>query len=61
MYPPTLSGLEMCYIAGLPFFKNTLTGDMAYTALMFGLFELSVRAFPALRLQKAVANNNFIH
>lgn len=51
MYPHTLSGLESCYVAGLPFFKNTLAGDLFYTAALFGLFEWSARRFPQLRLQ----------
>ncbi|MDR1153857.1 MAG: hypothetical protein LBL04_04030 [Bacteroidales bacterium] len=49
MYPHTASGLWACYVAGLPFFRNTLGGDLVYTALLFGVFEWSVRRFPALR------------
>ncbi len=52
MYPKTFSGLMACYTAGIPFFKNTIAGDLVYTAVMFGAFELSARRFPVLRLQK---------
>jgi hypothetical protein len=48
MYPPTAGGLADCYVAGLPFFRNTLAGDAIYTALLFGVFEWSTRRFPAL-------------
>lgn len=39
-YPKTLMGLLDCFIAGLPFFRNTLLGDMGYTVLFFGGYEL---------------------
>ena len=39
MYPDTFSGLMSCYAAGLPFFKNTLIGDLAYSGALFGIFE----------------------
>ena len=40
MYPHNLQGLMQSYIMGLPFFKNTLAGDLFYVATMFGLYEL---------------------
>ncbi len=40
MYPRTLAGLSECYIAAIPFFRNTVLGDLAYTGVLFGLFEL---------------------
>ncbi|MDR1332491.1 MAG: hypothetical protein LBK07_10370, partial [Tannerella sp.] len=40
MYPRTLAGLMECYVAGLPFLQNTVAGDLAYTAVLFGAFEL---------------------
>jgi hypothetical protein len=48
MYPKTAQGLVMCYIAALPYFRNTLFGDLGYTALLFGGFYLAGRAFPVL-------------
>jgi hypothetical protein len=56
MYPHTAAGLGACYAAGIPFFKNTVAGDLFYTALLFGAFELSARRFPALRLQKVTSS-----
>ena len=40
MYPNTFSGLMSCYTAGLPFLKNTIIGDLAYSGALFGIFEV---------------------
>jgi hypothetical protein len=48
-YPKTAAGLAASYVAGIPFFRNTLLGDLAYTALMFGGFALLERRFASLR------------
>jgi hypothetical protein len=37
MYLKTVSGLMTCYVAGLPFFRRGVAGDMLFTAIMFGL------------------------
>lgn len=39
LYPQTGSGLLTCYAAGIPFFWNTLAGDLSFGLLMFGSFE----------------------
>lgn len=49
LYPRTLGGLMDCYIAAIPFFRNTLQGDMLYTAILFGGFALLERRFSVLR------------
>jgi hypothetical protein len=48
-YPRTGAGLIACYVAGIPFFWNTLAGDAAYAVLFFGGFALAERLFPAFR------------
>jgi hypothetical protein len=48
-FPHTASGLAACYIAGIPFFWNTLAGDASYATLLFGGFALAERLFPVLR------------
>src|SRR2546429_3071877 len=48
-YPKTVSGLAACYLAGIPFFWNTLAGDAFYAALLFGAYALAERFVPALR------------
>ena len=41
-YPKTLQGLIECYTLAIPFFRNSLAGDLVYTGVLFSLFELSV-------------------
>jgi hypothetical protein len=48
-YQHTASGLLACYIAGIPFFWNTLAGDAFYATLLFGSFAFAERTIPALR------------
>ncbi len=48
-YPHTATGLLACYIAGIPFFWNTLSGDALYAILLFGSFALAERFLPAFR------------
>lgn len=53
MYTKDLAGLTTCYIAGLPFFQNSVIGDLVYSAAIFGLFELAQRKVASLQLQRA--------
>jgi hypothetical protein len=48
-YPKTGGGLAACYIAGVPYFWNTLAGDAFYATLLFGSMALAERRFPSLR------------
>lgn len=50
LYAKTWDGLAACYVAAIPFLQNTLLGDLGYTAVLFGLFELSMIVFPKLRI-----------
>ncbi len=38
LYPKTAQGLLESYTMGLPFFRNTILGDMLYTGIFFGGF-----------------------
>ena len=38
-YPPTLDGLAASYLAGLPFLKWTILGNVFYAAILFGCYE----------------------
>jgi hypothetical protein len=49
MYPHTSSGLLTCYTAAIPFFRNTVLGDLFYTAVLFGGFFLAEHWWPVLR------------
>ena len=48
-YPRTWEGLAACYVAAIPFFQNTVAGDLFFSALLFGGFALAERAVPSLR------------
>jgi hypothetical protein len=50
MYPHSAAGLAACYTAGIPFIGGTLAGDLFYSAVLFGAFELAQRKFNVLRL-----------
>ena len=56
IYPVTQAGLIACYVAAIPFFQNTLAGDLFYTALLFGGFALAERMLPAIRQRHLVAS-----
>ena len=43
MYPRNGVGLVECYTMALPFLRNGLVGDLAYSALLFGAYALLVR------------------
>ena len=49
LYPKTIEGLATCYIAAIPFFQNNLMGDLFYSAVLFGSFELAMRYIPVLK------------
>ncbi len=53
LYPQTLEGLILCYIAAIPFFGHQLAGDLFYTGLLFGGWHLACRTFPALAASRA--------
>jgi len=43
MYPKTVDGLATCYTMAIPFFWNTLLGDLFYCTVIFGLYFLYER------------------
>jgi hypothetical protein len=43
LYPHTVSGLAICYIAALPFFAWNTAGTFVYTAGLFGVDALLAR------------------
>src|SRR5262245_21949139 len=46
MYAADLNGLVDCYVAALPFLRNTVLGDMFWTALLFGGWWSARALFP---------------
>jgi len=53
MYPQSLEGLLMSYTAAIPFFHNTVLGDLFYCGALFGAFEFAKSRFPQLQLSHA--------
>ena len=49
MYAHSAAGFVACYTAAIPFFRNTVAGDLFYSALLFGGFALLQRLVPAVR------------
>ena len=49
LYPRSGSGLIACYTAAFPFFRNSLIGDIAFVAVLFGGFAVLERFFVWLR------------
>jgi uncharacterized protein DUF6580 len=41
LYARTLDGLVECYWMALPFLRNSLAGDLFWTAVLFGVFDLA--------------------
>ena len=40
MYPLTIEGLRNCYVAAIPFYRQTFFSTLVYSAGLFGLYEL---------------------
>ncbi len=53
LYPKTPAGLMESYIAAIPFFQNSLIGDLFFVGVMFGVYELVKHKVPALAKVKA--------
>ena len=49
LYPHTGDGFAACYRAAIPFFRNSVMGDLAFAALLFGGFALLETRLPSLR------------
>jgi hypothetical protein len=41
LYPKTIEGVLQSYVMAIPFFRNSLVGDLFYNGLFFGGYELS--------------------
>jgi len=58
-YVKTFAGLIQCYFMALPFFKNTLLGDLFYVSVFFGIYEL-VRIWVRAWVRERLSNPYFI-
>ena len=59
-YPKTAAGLAASYVAAIPFFRNTLVGDLVFTALLFGGFHLLERRYAFLRAAPHAATSSAV-
>ena len=50
MYPLTFAGLVECFTLAIPFFANTVMGDLVYVGVLFGGYALLTRRFPQLAI-----------
>ena len=50
-FPHTFQGLIQCYIDGIPFFRNTVLGDLIFCGVLFGSYYLASLKIKALKLQ----------
>ena len=54
MYEKSWQGLIQCYVMALPFFRNTLLGDLFFAGLFFGIFAAVKNYSKQTASQKAV-------
>jgi len=51
MYEKTLEGLVLCYTMAIPFFQNTVVGDLIWSGVIFGTY-LVLRNYSNLQIFK---------
>ncbi len=49
LYAKSAEGLMQAYVAGIPFFQNSLMGNLVYTAVIFGGYQLLRKNVAALK------------
>ena len=54
LYPLNIDGLIACYVAAIPFFKQTVSSDLLYCGILFGAFEGLKRYSPQWAIAKVV-------
>ena len=50
LYPPTLGGLETCFVAAVPFYGNSLVSGVLFSGILFGAYELYLKRMQVRRL-----------
>lgn len=56
-YPKTGAGLISCYVAAIPFFANTVAGNLFFSTVMFGAWALVEKQWNALQRSTVAAAN----
>lgn len=57
MYEQNWEGLILCYQQGLPFFRNTLAGDLFFGTVLFGSYAIALNLGWAQSVKPAVATS----
>lgn len=57
-YGHDLTGLAACYTAAIPFFRNMVAGNLLFSGLLFGMWELSRVAWPKVSLATLPSGKN---
>ena len=52
-YTKDFTGLVECYAAAIPFYRNSVMGDLFYVSVMFGVYELVTKYLPKVQSTKA--------
>lgn len=52
MYPKTLGGLGQCYVAAIPFFRNSVVAETSFSVALFLFARYSDSLVPVLRLRR---------
>jgi hypothetical protein len=58
MYSPDFTGLMASYVAGIPFLKNAILGDLWYTFILFGVYEFVQLKIAEKNQKLALQKNN---
>ena len=53
LYPRTLAGLVACYGAAIPFFRNSVLGDLGFTVVLFNAYRLWSRRDSSMTIRSA--------
>jgi len=59
-YSHDLNGLLSCFTLALPFFKNSILGDIFYSAAFFGLYEAFVIIYNKVTFSQSETAKNII-
>jgi hypothetical protein len=59
MYPKTWSGLGTCYVAALPFFRNSIVSETVFSLLIFSFAHYCEARVQALSLLRDAPNISF--
>jgi hypothetical protein len=52
-YTKNFTGLIECFVAAIPFYRNSVLGDLFYVTVMFGVYEMALKYLPKIQSTKA--------